>query len=252
MVPILLATPEDLFRCSCTVGASHRLPPRGSSVMPSDLITRARRAVPAVPSTAPRRAPGVRPGRGTLGRRGAHPVPGRPAAPVDRRASVWSWGRSTPPPTSPEVREPAWAGLTALREKTLDVDLLMIVAAIGARLDRSGRWTALRDRHLRHLRRARPGHRPYPGSRARAPRPRADRRHAPCGRRERGDGPDAGPGGRGHRPGPPGERVGADGRVLGRASEGGPGEASPASRCPSPRAGTRSSPARSAARACCG
>ncbi|GAB2713679.1 heavy metal translocating P-type ATPase [Kitasatospora kifunensis] len=28
--------------------------------------------------------------------------------------------------------EPAWAGLTALKEKTLDVDLLMIVAAIGA------------------------------------------------------------------------------------------------------------------------
>src|SRR3954451_516464 len=28
--------------------------------------------------------------------------------------------------------EPAWAGLQALREKTLDVDLLMIVAALGA------------------------------------------------------------------------------------------------------------------------
>ncbi len=28
--------------------------------------------------------------------------------------------------------EPGWAGLQALREKTLDVDLLMIVAALGA------------------------------------------------------------------------------------------------------------------------
>ena len=28
--------------------------------------------------------------------------------------------------------EPAWAGIQALREKTLDVDLLMIVAALGA------------------------------------------------------------------------------------------------------------------------
>jgi heavy metal translocating P-type ATPase len=47
-------------------------------------------------------------------------------------APAWAWG---PLYTLAYVTggwEPAWAGLQALREKTLDVDLLMIVAAIGA------------------------------------------------------------------------------------------------------------------------
>ena len=49
--------------------------------------------------------------------------------------------------------EPALAGLQALREKTLDVDLLMIVAAIGAAAIGQVLDGGPADRHLRHLRR---------------------------------------------------------------------------------------------------
>lgn len=47
-------------------------------------------------------------------------------------APAWTWGPLYAAAYVTGGWEPAWAGLTALREKTLDVDLLMIVAAIGA------------------------------------------------------------------------------------------------------------------------
>lgn len=47
-------------------------------------------------------------------------------------APAWSWGPLYAAAYATGGWEPAWAGLTALRQKTLDVDLLMIVAAIGA------------------------------------------------------------------------------------------------------------------------
>ncbi|MFE1962118.1 heavy metal translocating P-type ATPase [Streptomyces sp. NPDC059479] len=47
-------------------------------------------------------------------------------------APAWFWGPLYAVAYVTGGWEPAWAGLRALREKTLDVDLLMIVAAIGA------------------------------------------------------------------------------------------------------------------------
>ena len=47
-------------------------------------------------------------------------------------APGWAWGPLYAFAYVTGGWEPAWAGLRALREKTLDVDLLMIVAAIGA------------------------------------------------------------------------------------------------------------------------
>ncbi|MFI6893625.1 heavy metal translocating P-type ATPase [Streptomyces sp. NPDC050256] len=47
-------------------------------------------------------------------------------------APVWAWGPLYAAAYVMGGWEPAWAGLAALREKVLDVDLLMIVAAIGA------------------------------------------------------------------------------------------------------------------------
>ncbi|GGW04601.1 MULTISPECIES: heavy metal translocating P-type ATPase [Streptomyces] len=47
-------------------------------------------------------------------------------------APAWTWGPLYAAAYVTGGWEPAWAGLAALREKTLDVDLLMIVAAIGA------------------------------------------------------------------------------------------------------------------------
>ncbi|WUC32686.1 heavy metal translocating P-type ATPase (plasmid) [Streptomyces clavifer] len=47
-------------------------------------------------------------------------------------APAWMWGLLYAAAYLTGGWEPAWAGLAALREKTLDVDLLMIVAAIGA------------------------------------------------------------------------------------------------------------------------
>ncbi|MFF4285740.1 heavy metal translocating P-type ATPase [Streptomyces sp. NPDC001633] len=46
--------------------------------------------------------------------------------------SAWAWGTLYAVTYLAGGWEPAWAGLQALRAKTLDVDLLMIVAAIGA------------------------------------------------------------------------------------------------------------------------
>nr|WP_235215631.1 heavy metal translocating P-type ATPase [Phaeacidiphilus oryzae] len=47
-------------------------------------------------------------------------------------APAWSWGPLYALCYAAGGWEPGWAGLQALREKTLDVDLLMVVAAIGA------------------------------------------------------------------------------------------------------------------------
>lgn len=47
-------------------------------------------------------------------------------------ATAWAWGPLYALAYATGGWEPAWAGLQALREKTLDVDLLMIVAALGA------------------------------------------------------------------------------------------------------------------------
>ncbi|MEW1722947.1 heavy metal translocating P-type ATPase [Streptomyces sp. NPDC093109] len=47
-------------------------------------------------------------------------------------APAWTWGPLYAVAYVTGGWEPAWAGLRALREKTLDVDLLMILAAIGA------------------------------------------------------------------------------------------------------------------------
>lgn len=47
-------------------------------------------------------------------------------------APAWSWGPLFAAVYVTGGWEPGWAGLQALREKTLDVDLLMVVAALGA------------------------------------------------------------------------------------------------------------------------
>ncbi|MFC8720487.1 heavy metal translocating P-type ATPase, partial [Kitasatospora sp. NPDC057198] len=47
-------------------------------------------------------------------------------------APVWAWGPLYALAYACGGWEPGWAGLRALRERTLDVDLLMIVAALGA------------------------------------------------------------------------------------------------------------------------
>ncbi|GHF24431.1 heavy metal translocating P-type ATPase [Streptomyces morookaense] len=47
-------------------------------------------------------------------------------------APAWAWGPLYAATYITGGWEPGWAGLRALREKTLDVDLLMVVAAIGA------------------------------------------------------------------------------------------------------------------------
>ncbi|MFE4517771.1 heavy metal translocating P-type ATPase [Kitasatospora sp. NPDC056783] len=47
-------------------------------------------------------------------------------------APAWAWGPLYALAYATGGWEPAWAGLQALREKSLDVDLLMIVAALGA------------------------------------------------------------------------------------------------------------------------
>ncbi|MEU1412543.1 heavy metal translocating P-type ATPase [Streptomyces sp. NPDC005731] len=47
-------------------------------------------------------------------------------------APAWAWGPLYALAYATGGWEPGWAGLQALREKTLDVDLLMIVAAVGA------------------------------------------------------------------------------------------------------------------------
>ncbi|MFF5306085.1 heavy metal translocating P-type ATPase [Streptomyces sp. NPDC013161] len=100
--------------------------------MPSDLIQRPERTAPAVSRTAPRRRTRVL-ALAEARWATAALVLFLVALPFQLTgAPAWSWGPLYAAAYVTGGWEPAWAGLTALREKTLDVDLLMIVAAIGA------------------------------------------------------------------------------------------------------------------------
>ncbi|WP_059008178.1 heavy metal translocating P-type ATPase [Streptomyces specialis] len=100
--------------------------------MPSGLIQRPEHPAPAAPDTAPGRRTRVL----------ALPEARWAAAalalflialPLQRTgAPMWAWGPLYAAAYVTGGWEPALAGLAALREKTLDVDLLMIVAALGA------------------------------------------------------------------------------------------------------------------------
>ncbi|MBK3560478.1 heavy metal translocating P-type ATPase [Streptomyces sp. MBT56] len=100
--------------------------------MPSVLTQRYGRAAPAVPAAVPRRRTRVlalAEARWAL----AALVLFLIALPLQLAgAPAWAWGPLYAAAYVTGGWEPAWAGLGALREKTLDVDLLMIVAAIGA------------------------------------------------------------------------------------------------------------------------
>jgi len=100
--------------------------------MPSDLLQRPVRAATAASRTAPKRRTRVfalaeaRWATAAL-------VLFLIALPLHLTGTpAWAWGPLYAATYITGGWEPAWAGLAALREKTLDVDLLMIVAAIGA------------------------------------------------------------------------------------------------------------------------
>ncbi|MFB7299229.1 heavy metal translocating P-type ATPase [Streptomyces rubiginosohelvolus] len=100
--------------------------------MPSDLIQRSDRAAAATPREAPRRRTRVF-ALAEARWAAAALVLFLIALPLQLSgAPAWVWGPLYAAAYITGGWEPAWAGLTALREKTLDVDLLMIVAAIGA------------------------------------------------------------------------------------------------------------------------
>ncbi|MET8690338.1 heavy metal translocating P-type ATPase [Streptomyces sp. NPDC004732] len=100
--------------------------------MPSDLIQRPAQAAPTAPDTAPKRRTRVF-ALAEARWAAAALVLFLIALPLQLTgAAAWSWGPLYAAAYVTGGWEPAWAGLTALREKTLDVDLLMIVAAIGA------------------------------------------------------------------------------------------------------------------------
>uniref|UniRef100_A0AAU3H5G3 Heavy metal translocating P-type ATPase n=1 Tax=Streptomyces sp. NBC_01401 TaxID=2903854 RepID=A0AAU3H5G3_9ACTN len=100
--------------------------------MPSDLLQRPGQAAQAASPTAPKRRTRVfalAETRWTV----AALVLFLIALPLQLAgAPAWAWGPLYAAAYVTGGWEPAWAGLAALREKTLDVDLLMIVAAIGA------------------------------------------------------------------------------------------------------------------------
>ncbi|WP_338485910.1 heavy metal translocating P-type ATPase [Streptomyces sp. SCSIO 75703] len=100
--------------------------------MPADLLQRPERATPAASRTAPKRR--TRVFALTEARWAAAAlVLFLIALPLQLTgAPAWTWGPLYAAAYVTGGWGPAWAGLTALREKTLDVDLLMIVAAIGA------------------------------------------------------------------------------------------------------------------------
>ncbi|WP_339135190.1 heavy metal translocating P-type ATPase [Streptomyces sp. f51] len=100
--------------------------------MPSDLIQRPEQAAVAASRTAPKRR--TRIFALTEARWAAAAlVLFLIALPLQLTgAPAWAWGPLYAAAYVTGGWEPAWAGLTTLREKTLDVDLLMILAAIGA------------------------------------------------------------------------------------------------------------------------
>ncbi|WP_431040469.1 heavy metal translocating P-type ATPase [Streptomyces sp. P1-3] len=100
--------------------------------MPSDLLQRPERAAPAASRTAPKRRTRVF-ALAEARWAAAALVLFLIALPLQLTgAPTWAWGPLYAAAYVTGGWEPAWAGLTALREKTLDVDLLMIAAAIGA------------------------------------------------------------------------------------------------------------------------
>ncbi|KOU46739.1 heavy metal translocating P-type ATPase, partial [Streptomyces sp. WM6378] len=100
--------------------------------MPSDLLQRPGRAAPAFSGTAPKRRTRVF-ALAEARWAAAALVLFLIALPLQLTgAPAWAWGPLYAATYVTGGWEPAWAGLMALREKTLDVDLLMIVAAIGA------------------------------------------------------------------------------------------------------------------------
>ncbi|MER6239684.1 heavy metal translocating P-type ATPase [Streptomyces clavifer] len=100
--------------------------------MPSALIQRPEPAAPAAPAAVPRRRTRVL-ALAEVRWASAALVLFLIALPLQLTgAPVWAWGPLYAAAYVTGGWEPAWAGLAALREKTLDVDLLMIVAAIGA------------------------------------------------------------------------------------------------------------------------
>ncbi|MFE9556629.1 heavy metal translocating P-type ATPase [Streptomyces sp. NPDC006703] len=100
--------------------------------MPSDLLQRPGRAAPATPRATPKRRTRVF-ALAEARWAAAALVLFLIALPLQLTAApAWAWGPLYAAAYVTGGWEPAWAGLTALREKTLDVDLLMIVAAIGA------------------------------------------------------------------------------------------------------------------------
>ncbi|MEV1091209.1 heavy metal translocating P-type ATPase [Streptomyces microflavus] len=100
--------------------------------MPSALTQRPERTAPAAPSAVPRRRTRVL-ALAEARWASAALVLFLIALPLQLTgAPAWTWGPLYAAVYVTGGWEPAWAGLTALREKTLDVDLLMIVAAIGA------------------------------------------------------------------------------------------------------------------------
>ncbi|MEU2247852.1 heavy metal translocating P-type ATPase [Streptomyces sp. NPDC019224] len=100
--------------------------------MPSDLLRRPGRATPASSRTAPKRRTRVF-ALAEARWAAAALVLFLIALPLQLTgAPAWVWGPLYAAAYVTGGWEPAWAGLTALREKALDVDLLMIVAAIGA------------------------------------------------------------------------------------------------------------------------
>ncbi|MBK3562696.1 heavy metal translocating P-type ATPase [Streptomyces sp. MBT62] len=100
--------------------------------MPSDLLQRPERAAPAASRTVPKRRTRVF-ALAEARWAAAALVLFLIALPLQLAgAPAWAWGPLYGAAYITGGWEPAWAGLAALREKTLDVDLLMIVAAIGA------------------------------------------------------------------------------------------------------------------------
>ncbi|MCZ4121742.1 heavy metal translocating P-type ATPase [Streptomyces sp. H39-S7] len=101
--------------------------------MPSDLLQRPERPAPAASRTAQKRRTQVF-ALAEARWAAAALVLFLIALPLQLTgaAPTWVWGPLYAAAYVTGGWEPAWAGLTALREKTLDVDLLMIVAAIGA------------------------------------------------------------------------------------------------------------------------
>ncbi|MDJ0344925.1 heavy metal translocating P-type ATPase [Streptomyces sp. H10-C2] len=100
--------------------------------MPSALLQRPERAISAAPAAVPRRRTRVF-ALAEARWAGAALVLFLVALPLQLTgAPAWAWGPLYALAYVTGGWEPAWAGLQALREATLDVDLLMIVAAIGA------------------------------------------------------------------------------------------------------------------------